>query len=135
MDSKKACQVHSICYIAGDFRNKCPDRGTRPMTETREIRGHAPHNGQGPHVHVPAGFTPMRLRIESLAVELVITCPVATLGRHSDADIRIALAVFLEDRFPDQLRRHLLLARQIFRVSKPAIIIDRRVDRQPVLQA
>ena len=62
------------------------------MSEKREIRGHAHHPGQRPHRAPPAGFLPLRLFIESQQLELEVICPEATVGRHSDVDVRLAFA-------------------------------------------
>ncbi len=68
------------------------------MTEEREIIGHARHANQGPHLAVPPGFTPLRLRVATPGKEVEIVCPVAIVGRHTDVDLRIA--------YPDVSRRH-----------------------------
>jgi pSer/pThr/pTyr-binding forkhead associated (FHA) protein len=72
------------------------------MTEKKVIIGHAPHLGQGPHIDLPAGFVPLRLRLEEEHATIEVTCPVAIVGRHSEADLRFA--------FPDVSRRHCRLA-------------------------
>jgi pSer/pThr/pTyr-binding forkhead associated (FHA) protein len=67
------------------------------MSENRTIVGHTCHSSQGPHLHMPAGFVPLRLHLET--GELIeLTCPVAVVGRHSEADLRIA--------HPEISRRH-----------------------------
>ncbi len=68
------------------------------MSENRMIVGHARHGAQGPHTHMPAGFVPLRLRLEAEGERIEVRCPVAVVGRHSDADLRIA--------HPEISRRH-----------------------------
>ncbi len=46
--------------------------------------------------------------------------------------VGIAFAVFFQNGFADHLGGHLLLARQVVGVGEAAVIIHRRVDRQPV---
>ena len=72
------------------------------MTETKVIIGHAPHDAQGPHGNPPTGFVPLRLRLEAEHTTVDVTCPIAIVGRHSDADLRLA--------YPDVSRRHCRLA-------------------------
>ena len=73
-------------------------RGDQPMAEKREIIGHARHPHQGPHGAPPAGFTPLRLRIDALHTEVEIFSLEATVGRHSSANLRLG--------FPDVSRMH-----------------------------
>ncbi len=68
------------------------------MAETRQIIAHPRHPGQGPHLALPAGFPPLRLCIEALRTEIEVTALAASVGRHSDADLRLA--------FPDVSRKH-----------------------------
>ena len=68
------------------------------MTEKRQTIGHPRHARPGPHITLPASFAPLRLRVEPLHAEVEVNCPMATVGRHSDADLRLA--------FPDISRRH-----------------------------
>ncbi len=68
------------------------------MSENRTIVGHTRHGVQGPHLHLPADFVPLRLRIEAEGERIEVTCPIAVVGRHSDADLRIA--------HPEISRRH-----------------------------
>jgi pSer/pThr/pTyr-binding forkhead associated (FHA) protein len=68
------------------------------MSETRLIVGHARHKMQGPHGHPPGDFVPLRLCVENHGVRVEVTCPVAVVGRHSHADLRIA--------HPEISRRH-----------------------------
>lgn len=68
------------------------------MSEKRVIIGHAPHAAQGPHLDMPAGFVPLRLHLESEGVSIEVTCPLALVGRHTDAGLRLAYA--------DVSRRH-----------------------------
>jgi pSer/pThr/pTyr-binding forkhead associated (FHA) protein len=68
------------------------------MSENRMIVGHAHHDSKGPHLHLPAGFVPLRLRLEAEGEVIEVTHPVAVLGRHSEADLRIA--------HPEISRRH-----------------------------
>ena len=49
--------------------------------------------------------------------------------------VGVALAVFFQNGFADHFRRHLLLDRQIVRVSEFPVIIHRRINRQTDLQA
>ena len=72
------------------------------MTEKKVIIGHPAHSAQGPHIDLPAGFVPLRLRLEAEHATIEVTCPVAIVGRHSEADLRFA--------FPDVSRRHCRLA-------------------------
>ncbi len=72
------------------------------MSEKRVIIGHAPHVAQGPHFEASAGFVPLRFRLESEDAWIDVTCPVAIIGRHTEADLRFA--------FSDISRRHCRLA-------------------------
>jgi hypothetical protein len=72
--------------------------GGPAMAETRMIVGHPRHQAQGPHFELPADFTPLRLCLESADVHIEVTCPIAIVGRHTDADLRFD--------FPDVSRRH-----------------------------
>ena len=72
------------------------------MTEKKVIIGHAAHSAQGPHIDLPAGFVPLRLRLQAEHATIEIRCPVAIVGRHSDADLRFA--------YSDVSRRHCRLA-------------------------
>jgi pSer/pThr/pTyr-binding forkhead associated (FHA) protein len=68
------------------------------MSENRMIVGHIRHGVPGPHLHLPADFVPLRLHIEADGERIEVKCPVAVVGRHSDADLRIA--------HPEISRRH-----------------------------
>jgi hypothetical protein len=68
------------------------------MVETRVIVGHAQHPAQGPHFELPADFVPLRLCVETAHLHIDVTCPIAIVGRHSEADLRFD--------FPDVSRRH-----------------------------
>ena len=68
------------------------------MAETRLIIGHDRHQGQGPHLDLPGDFVPLRLCLDGNRLNLDVTCPVAIVGRHTDADLRFA--------YPDISRRH-----------------------------
>lgn len=68
------------------------------MSENRTIVCHTFHGTQGPHLHVPADFVPLRLHVDADGERIEVTCPVAVVGRHSDADLRIA--------HPEISRRH-----------------------------
>ncbi len=68
------------------------------MSDTRTIVGHGGHGTQGPHIQVPSGFVPLRLHLEPAGPRVEISCPIAILGRHTDADLRIA--------HPEISRRH-----------------------------
>ena len=72
------------------------------MTETRQIVGHPRHTLQGPHLQLPVGFVPLRVCVEAEHLHIDVTCSVAIVGRHSDADLRFA--------FPEVSRRHCRLA-------------------------
>ncbi|MSQ96485.1 MAG: FHA domain-containing protein [Gemmataceae bacterium] len=72
------------------------------MSEKRVIIGHAPHGAQGPHLDLPVGFVPLELRIEAENASIEVSCPIAMVGRHTDADLRFA--------FADVSRRHCRLA-------------------------
>lgn len=68
------------------------------MSETRVLIGHAQHEAQGPHFELPAGFLPLRLSVEGSDVHIEVICPVAIVGRHTEADLRFA--------YSDISRRH-----------------------------
>ncbi len=68
------------------------------MSEKREIIRHPRHRNQGPHVALPAGFTPLRMCVEQEALQIDVVTPIAVVGRRSDADLRLG--------FPDVSRRH-----------------------------
>ena len=68
------------------------------MTDTRKIIGHPRQDGQGPHLALPANFTPLRLTLQGLDFDVEVSCPVAIVGRHTDVDLRLA--------FADISRRH-----------------------------
>ena len=68
------------------------------MTEKRQIIRHPRQRGQGPHRVLPAGFMPLRLCVEQQLLQIDVITPVATVGRLSDADLRLAYA--------DVSRRH-----------------------------
>jgi pSer/pThr/pTyr-binding forkhead associated (FHA) protein len=72
------------------------------VSDKRIIIGHARHTLQAPHMECPAGFVPLRLRIEGDRTLIEIACPSAMVGRQSDADLRLA--------FADVSRRHARLA-------------------------
>lgn len=72
------------------------------MNDKRVIIGHAPNEARGPHFELPASFVPLRLRLESERVTIEVACPNAIVGRHSDADFRLA--------YPDVSRQHCRLA-------------------------
>jgi pSer/pThr/pTyr-binding forkhead associated (FHA) protein len=72
------------------------------MTEKRVIIGHARHSAQGPHLDLPAGFVPLRLRLGSENASIEVVCQTAIVGRHTDADLRLV--------FPDISRRHCRLS-------------------------
>jgi pSer/pThr/pTyr-binding forkhead associated (FHA) protein len=68
------------------------------MSETRTIVGHAGHDLGAPHVGAAGELVPLRLRVESSELIVEITCPIAIVGRHTQADLRLD--------FPDVSRRH-----------------------------
>jgi hypothetical protein len=68
------------------------------MSETRRIVGHAAKPLAGPHRAMPAGFTPLLLKLDADPLCVEFACPDALLGRHSASDFRIA--------FPEVSRRH-----------------------------
>ena len=70
------------------------------MDKRREIHPDVAHGLQGPHDKV-ATFTPLRLRLPDGA-PLEVKRSRAVLGRHSEADVRLA--------FADVSRRHCLVA-------------------------
>lgn len=80
------------------------------MTEKQETIDHARHPGQGPHLVLPAGFTPLRLRVVGRDAQIEVNGPIATVGRRSDTDLRLA--------FPDISRRHcqFVFANRLWRV-------------------
>jgi pSer/pThr/pTyr-binding forkhead associated (FHA) protein len=66
---------------------------------------HGPSEGhqlQGPHKDLgsdlPVGFVPLRLVLQPAGLRLEVTRPEAIVGRHSGADVRLAL--------PEVSRRH-----------------------------
>src|SRR5207302_3068317 len=68
-----------------------------------EVRGpteahllHGPHRNVDPEV--PAGFAPLHLMLEPAGLWIEVHRPEAIVGRHSSADVRLAL--------PDISRRH-----------------------------
>jgi pSer/pThr/pTyr-binding forkhead associated (FHA) protein len=68
------------------------------MSDKRVIVGHAHSTLAGPHVEMPPGFVPLRLCVEGERMRIEIACPVAVVGRHSEADLRFA--------YPEISRRH-----------------------------
>jgi len=68
------------------------------MTEIREIIHRGQSTLQGPHLDVPAEFVPLLLAIEPRQLHVEIMRPTIIVGRHSDADLRLA--------FPDISRHH-----------------------------
>jgi pSer/pThr/pTyr-binding forkhead associated (FHA) protein len=68
------------------------------MTEKREIIRHGQHTLQGPNRDLPAGFVPLLLSVEPRQIHVEIMRPTIVVGRHSDADMRLA--------FPDVSRHH-----------------------------
>ncbi len=63
------------------------------MEETLEPS--AGHPLQGPHwdmsPELPAGFVPLRLIMEPLGLRIEVSKPDVVVGRHSQADVRLAL--------------------------------------------
>ena len=70
---------------------------------------HSAHQGDGlpaprlldaglPETDLPPGFAPLRLRLQPGGLSVELTRPSTLIGRHSDADVRLAL--------PDVSRRH-----------------------------
>jgi pSer/pThr/pTyr-binding forkhead associated (FHA) protein len=68
------------------------------MTEKREIISHGQCTLQGPHLSLPTGFVPLLLAFEPRQLHVEIMRPTIVVGRHSDADMRLA--------FPDISRHH-----------------------------
>ncbi|MBI1832380.1 MAG: FHA domain-containing protein [Planctomycetes bacterium] len=68
------------------------------MADTRLIIGHGRHRSAGPHGVAPADFVPLRLCLDGQRWQIEIVCPVAVIGRHTEADLRFA--------YPDVSRRH-----------------------------
>ena len=68
------------------------------MTEKREIISHGKRSLQGPHLDLPTGFVPLVLSFEPRQILVEIMRPTIVVGRHSDADMRLA--------FPDVSRHH-----------------------------
>jgi pSer/pThr/pTyr-binding forkhead associated (FHA) protein len=74
------------------------------MDETLSNRPTPGHDLQGPHHDFqdrgerPIGFTPLRLVLQPGGLRIDVTSPDVVVGRHSQADIRLAL--------PDISRRH-----------------------------
>lgn len=99
------------------------------MSENRAIVGHARHGVQGPHLHVPAGFVPLRLRLEADGERIEVTCPVAVVGRHSEADLRIA--------DPEISRRHCRFAfdNGVWRVRDLKSLNGVFLNNQPIDEA
>jgi pSer/pThr/pTyr-binding forkhead associated (FHA) protein len=77
------------------------------LTEGHPLQG--PHRDRGPHM--PAGFAPLRLLLEPVGIAIEVHRPEAIIGRHSAAEIRLAL--------PDISRRHcrLFFENQQWRVA------------------
>ena len=71
---------------------------TRMPTEAHLTQG--PH--RDPSASVAGGFAPLRLMLEPVGLWIEVERPQAIVGRHSDADVRLAL--------PDISRRHCRLA-------------------------
>ena len=99
------------------------------MAETRIIVGHARHNAPAPHFEMPAGFEPLRLCIEGADLHIDVTCPIAIIGRHTEADLRLNL--------PDVSRRHCRLAFEngVWRIQDLKSMNGVFVNNQPVLEA
>lgn len=84
------------------------------MVENHEEVGHGlkgPHweRGVGTNGELPADFVPLRLELQSLEIppqreRLEVSLQAVVVGRHSEADIRVA--------YPDVSRRHCRLAFQ-----------------------
>lgn len=68
------------------------------MSGIRKIIGHSLQDGKGPHLALPAGFTPLRLTLVEMNSEVEIVSPIAIVGRQTDVDLRLA--------FADVSRRH-----------------------------
>lgn len=62
------------------------------MSEKRTIFCHGRHDIHKPHLAVPSGFSPLRMRVEGGGMEVEVTCPVASVGRHTDSDLRLGFA-------------------------------------------
>lgn len=60
------------------------------MNDQRVIVGHAHAGLNGPHIELPSGFVPLRLRVEGTSTRIEVVCPVAIIGRHSESDLRLA---------------------------------------------
>ncbi len=106
--------------------------GDRHMSENRMIVEHARHGAQGPHTHQPAGFVPLRLRLEEgerIEVTRWCACPVALVGRHSEADLRIA--------DPEISRRHCRFAFEngIWRVRDLKSLNGVVLNNKPIVEA
>jgi pSer/pThr/pTyr-binding forkhead associated (FHA) protein len=99
------------------------------MSENRTIVEHARHGVQGPHSHQPAGFVPLRLRLETEGERIEVTCPVALVGRHSDADLRIA--------HPEISRRHCRFAFEdgVWRVRDLQSLNGVVLNNAPIVEA
>ena len=72
------------------------------MAETQTIVNHARHSPQGPHFGLPTGFVPLRMCVVAEQLKIEVTCLLAVVGRHTDADVRFA--------FPEISRRHCRVA-------------------------
>jgi hypothetical protein len=99
------------------------------MSVNPTVVSHAPHGAQGPHTHLPAGFVPLRLRMESDGQRIEVTCPIALVGRHSDADLRIA--------HPEISRRHCRFAFEggVWRVRDLKSLNGVLLNNQPIVDA
>jgi pSer/pThr/pTyr-binding forkhead associated (FHA) protein len=99
------------------------------MTEKRVIIGHGSHSAQGPHLPMPAGFVPLRLRVEAERVTIEVACSLAVIGRHTDTDIRLA--------YPDVSRHHCQLRFEDgqWRVQDLNSVNGIRVNNEPTAQA
>jgi hypothetical protein len=99
------------------------------MAETRMIVGHAQHGAPGPHFELPAGFVPLRMCIEGADLHVEVTVPIAIVGRHTEADLRLD--------FSDVSRRHCRLAFEygLWRIQDLKSMNGVFVNNQSVLDA
>jgi pSer/pThr/pTyr-binding forkhead associated (FHA) protein len=77
------------------------------MEENFEEPGHTlqgPHRDRYAHRDLPKGFLPLRLELNITGQRLEVNRPDVVIGRHSDADVRLA--------YPEVSRRHCRLAFQ-----------------------
>ena len=83
----------------------------------------------GPHADMPAGFVPLRLFFAPERVHIEVAFPLAIVGRHSTADVRLA--------YTDVSRRHcrLVFANGQWRVQDLKSLNGVFVNNAPVVDS